>query len=123
MNFFINKNSTLPLLIMELIQNSNGEYDHFFEKIQNANITFSMIDVNTGIKKISKATATCEIKPNSSDLTEEYYFIYKWKEKDTSKAGTYKGEFSFEFLDGSGTLIAPVREELIILVNDGSIKN
>ena len=122
MNFFINKNSTLPLLIMELIKDGRYEYNDFFEKIQNANIYFSMTDVDNGVKKISKASVSCEILPNSPDSEEEYYVVYKWREKDTSKPGTYKGEFIFEFLDGSGTLITPIREELIININEGSIK-
>jgi hypothetical protein len=40
----------------------------------------------------------------------------------TAKPGTYIGKFIIEFLDGSGTLIVPIREELIINVLEGSIK-
>lgn len=121
MEFFINKNSTLPLLVMELINDGRNDYKAFNELIQNANITFSMSDVDTGIRKISKRPASCELKPTGSP-DEEYYVIYKWLAKDTVKPGVYKGEFIFEFLDGSGTLIAPIREELFINVLDGAIK-
>lgn len=123
MDFFINKNATLPLLVMELIHDGRNDYKAFHELIQNANITFSMTDVETGIRKISKVDASCLLKECVDDCPEEYYVIYEWRAKDTNKVGTYKGEFTFEFLDGSGTLIAPVRDELFIHVRDGAIKN
>jgi len=53
---------------------------------------------------------------------EEYYISYQFSTKDTAKPGTYIGKFIIEFLDGSGTLIVPIREELIINVLEGSIK-
>lgn len=123
MDFFINKNATLPLLVMELISDGRNDYKAFHELIQNANITFSMTDVETGIRKISKVDASCLLKECVDDCPEEYYVIYQWRAKDTNRVGTYKGEFTFEFLDGSGTLIAPVRDELVIHIRDGAIKN
>ena len=123
MDFFINKNSTLNPLVMELIQDGRNDYKAFHELIQNATITFSMTDVETGIRKISKNAASCELKECVDDCPEEYYVIYEWQVKDTNRVGTYKGEFTFVFLDGSGTLIAPVRDELMIHIRDGAIKN
>lgn len=118
MDFFINKNATLPLLVMELISDGRNDYNAFNELIQNANITFSMTDIETGVKKISKKIASCELKDLPIDSPEEYYVIYKWTEKDTNKCGTFKGIFEFTFLDGSGTLICPLREELKIHIRD-----
>ena len=123
MDFFINKNSTLPLLVMELIQDGRHDYKNFHELIQNANITFSMTDVETGVRKISHQPAGCEVKEGCFDCPEEYYVVYVWRAKDTNRVGIYKGEFTFEFLDGSGTLIAPVRDELFLHIRDGAIKN
>lgn len=122
MNFFINKNATLPILKMELIQDGRNDFKEFHECIQNANIYFSMEDVVTGVKKIGKSPATCFLKEGDVDCYEEYYIAYEWSERDTNKAGTYRGQFHIEFLDGSGTLIVPIREELIIHVLEGSIK-
>jgi hypothetical protein len=42
MEFFINKNSTLPKLKMELINDGRNDFRNFYEKIQNATITFTM---------------------------------------------------------------------------------
>jgi len=126
MIFNINKNSTLPVLNLELIQ--DGRYDHsdFYNKLENSNIYFTMSDIETGVKKIGKKLTDPLLKEECYDcedcLGEEYYLSYKFTERDTSKGGTYVGKFSIEFLDGSGTLIVPIQEELIINVIDGYIK-
>ena len=121
MNFFINKGATLPILKMELIQDGRNEYKDFHEKVQNAVITFSMYDATTGVKKIAMRPATCMVKPLSCpDDDEEYYISYAWREQDTNKSGSYKGTFHIEFLDGTGTLIVPIREELDIHILDGT---
>ncbi len=123
MNFFINKGSTLPILQLELIKDGRNDYKKFHELIQNATISFAMSEVDTGIKKIGKKPALCVVKEADSDCeNEEYYLAYQFSEKETSKAGTFSGQFTIEFLDGSGTLIVPIREELFIHIKDGSIK-
>lgn len=122
MNFFINKDATLPYLKMELIQDGRNDFSKFHEKIQNSEITFTMADIVTGVKKIACKPATCMLKETDSDCCEEYYIVYEWDERDTNKAGTYRGQFTINFLDGSGTLVVPIREELMIHVLDGSIK-
>ena len=45
MEFFINKDSNLPPLKMELINDGRNDFRMFFEKIQNATIKFNMWDV------------------------------------------------------------------------------
>ena len=125
MEFFINKNATLPMVILELIQDGRNDYKHFHEKIQNANITFSMYDVDNGVKKIGckDATLLCKTCGSVNDCDEEQFYIaYQFTERETDKAGRYVGKFTIDFLDGSGTLIAPIREELFINVLEGSIK-
>jgi len=122
MNFFINKNATLPLLKMELIQDGRYDFRNFHELIQNSDIFFSMTDIDTGYKKICREPAGCALKPNSCNEEEEYYITYQFTERDTNRPGSYRGLFEIVFLDGSGTLIVPIREELIIHILDGSIK-
>jgi hypothetical protein len=123
MEFFINKNAELPVLKLELIQDGRNDFQKFFERIQNANIYFSMSDVVTGVKKIGKKrTGVALVEPVSNCVGEEYYITYKFTAKDTEKAGRYIAQFTIEFLDGSGNLIVPIREELFINVLDGSIK-
>jgi hypothetical protein len=122
MEFFINKGATLNILKLELIQDGRNNFRDFFEKIQNADIFFSMSDVITGVKKIGKKRASTELVIPVDCVGEEYYITYQFSEKETQKAGRYVGQFTIEFLDGSGTLIAPIKEELFINILDGSIK-
>ena len=123
MEFHINKNAELPVLKLELIQDGRNDFQKFFEKIQNANIYFSMSDVTTGVKRIGKKrTGVALVEPVSDWVGEEYYITYKFSAKDTGKPGRYVGQFIIEFLDGTGNLIVPIRESLYINVLEGEIK-
>lgn len=123
MEFFINKNATQPILKLELIQDGRNDFESFFEKIQNANIYFTMTNVTTGVKKIAKKLANTQLVLPKSDCTgDEYYIIYQFTAKESAEAGRYVGQFQIDFLDGTGTLIVPIREELFINVLDGSLK-
>ena len=123
MEFFINKNSTLPVLKLELINDGRNDFRKFHEMIQNANIYFTMTDVITGVKRIAKKETGIQlVLPQSDCVGEEFYLVYQFTEKETSVAGRYAAQFSIEFLDGSGTLIVPIRQELFVNVLDGSIK-
>ena len=121
MEFFINKNSTLPKLKMELVNDGRNDFREFYEKVQNATIKFTMYDVETKIKKIANSDATIQLKdPNCSIGGDkpEYYIVYQFSVNDTKKVGRYSGQFTITFLDGTGTLIAPIRDDLYINVLD-----
>ena len=123
MEFSINKNSTLPVLKLELIQDGRNDFQKFHDKIQNANIYFSMTDVITGVKRIAKKeTGIQQVEPASDCVGDEFYLIYQFTERDTAVAGRYVGQFEIDFLDGSGTLIVPIREELFINILERTIK-
>jgi len=125
MDFYINKDATLPILKLELIQDGRYDFRRFYDLIQNSNIYFTMSELDTGVKKIGKKATTALLKepcPDCEDcLGEEYYLSYKFTARDTNTAGIYIGKFIIEFLDGSGTLIVPIRDELRINVLSGSI--
>jgi hypothetical protein len=126
MDFFINKNSTLPVLYLELIPDGRYDYSCFYDKLQNSNIYFMMSDIDTGVKKVGKkltpAVKKEECVGDDGCLREVYYLSYKFSERDTNKAGVFIGQFIIDFLDGSGELIVPIREELRINILEGSIK-
>jgi hypothetical protein len=123
MEFSINKNSTLPVLKLELIQDGRNDFQKFHEKIQNANVYFSMTDVITGVKRIAKKlTGIQQVEPASDCVGDEFYLIYQFTERDTAVGGRYVGQFEIDFLDGSGTLLVPIREELFINVLERTIK-
>jgi hypothetical protein len=119
MEFFINKNATLPVLKLQLIQDGRNDYQKFFEQIQNANVVFSMSDTVTGVKK----PAGFMLADNSDCSSEEYYITYQFNSKETAKAGRYVGQMEINFLDGTGVLIAPIREQLYINILEGDIKS
>ena len=123
MEFSINKNSTLPVLKLELIQDGRNDFQKFHDKIQNANIYFSMTDVITGVKRIAKKeTGIAQVEPASDCVGDEFYLTYQFTERDTSMPGRYVGQFEIEFLDDSGTLIVPIRETLYVNILDSGIK-
>lgn len=122
MEFHINKNSTLPILKLELIQDGRNDFHKFYDLIQNSNITFSMTDVITGIKRIGKKRAGTSLVTPESCMGEQYFLIYQFTQSDTSKAGRYVAQFEIDFLDGTGILIVPIREQLFINILDNDIK-
>lgn len=124
--FYINQNSELPSLRMELIYDGQYGYEKVYQynnAIQNADITFSMEDEN-GVLKVSNAP--CEIYLSQDSGCEERYFIeYKWNKRDTKKKGIFKGTFTIHFKEDiseegiiypSGDLIMPIYEDLYIQV-------
>lgn len=123
MEFFINKNATLPVLKLELIKDGRNDFRKFHYKIQNADIWFTMTDIDTGNKKIAKKVAATQLMlPESDCLDEEYYVTYQFLASQTARTGRYVAQFEIDFLDGTGTLIVPIREELFVNVLEGSIK-
>ena len=123
MEFNINKSSTLPVLKMELILDGRNDFHKFFEKIQNANIFFTMFDSITGVRRIGKKAAKTElVLPVNNCVGEEYYLTYQFTNKETEKSGRFVGQFIVEFLDNSGTLIVPIADELFINILERTIK-
>ena len=129
--FYINKDAELPKLRVELIQDGRNDYRKFFLAIQAAeSVTFTMTNVETGIKKIAKAPAEV-VYDEESGCEERYFLQYSWKKRDTNESGTFVGHFhivlndqivSEDMVFPSGELIVPIQEDLLITINDGCIK-
>lgn len=122
--FYINKGSLLPTLRIELIDDGRHDFNKFHDSIQNATVTFTMTDVDTGFIKIANAPAIIQPRETNGCI-EQYIICYEWKERDVKKAGTFKGQFNINFLTDLtsedkvypyGNLIVPIREELIIFI-------
>ena len=124
-DFYINNNTTLPLLRMELM--NDGRYDFYRSDVinkalQDAVIAFSMKNVDSGLWKISNAP--CNLMLGDSNGCEERYLIeYQWKPRDTKEPGIYQGFFTISFNGNiseygvdfpQGKLIMPISEDLII---------
>ena len=129
--FYINENSVLPKLRLELVY--DGRYDffkssHFYNAIQNADVTFSMWDEHD-VLRISKAP--CNVVLADEDTCDERYIIeYKWKQRDVRHKGQFKGRIEITFKDDiyqadkngnpipydSGNLIVPIYEDLVVMI-------
>lgn len=124
MNFFIKQNSELPILKMEVINDGRNTYQKYNESIQDATITFSMVNVDTGVIKISNAPCYIKRKDNNG-CSDEYLICYNWKKRDTKDVGTYEGTFNIHFNGNltsenmsypQGNLIMPICEKLFIII-------
>ena len=122
-DWFMNKGSILPILRMELIEDGRHDYNKFHELIQSSNITFTMVNRETGVTKIAKAP--CYIKAREDGgCVEQYVICYDWKKRDVNEEGTYIGKFDIEFGEvkndnytyPKGNLIMPIREDLMITI-------
>jgi hypothetical protein len=114
MEFFIQQNSTLPIIKMDVILDGKTDAGKdFYSILDNASIRFSMKLESNGIQKIFMKDAYLTEKYRTNpDSPREYYVYYKWGVRDTNKIGRYVGEFSI--ILENGNLIAPIREDLYI---------
>ena len=118
MEFFIKKNTSLPLLKVELTKDGVNMFTDFMDDLEKATIFFSMNDVATGTKKVVNQRAFITSKDFSEPETNtEYYVYYKFRPQDTNRVGRYEGEF-YVSIPGSGILKTPIREPLFINVKD-----
>lgn len=125
--FYINKDSVLPVLRMELI--NDGRYDYMKSDIigkalQDATVTFTMKNTDTDMLKVSNAKCNV-VLAEETGCEEKYVIEYKWKERDTKERGIYQGWFTINFNGNikeegvsfpEGKMIMPISEDLIIYV-------
>lgn len=129
-NFFLTKGSTLPNLRMEVINDGRNDFNKAYIALQSATVTFSMTDVNTGIKKIANAKAYV-VEKEDTTCEEAYIIEYRWNKRDTNTAGTFIGQFKITFDDNivfgdmkfpKGEMIVPIQEDLVITISDSNLK-
>jgi|ERR1035437_104201 hypothetical protein len=122
-NFFIKKDSTLPELKYPFIQQVREKYNITNDMLENVAVTFSMTDAQTGLYRIANVPASLVINNDSlgKPSEEKYTFLYRFKLKDTRRAGRYLGEFKIDFLGeqiGCGKLTLPVENQINIIISD-----
>ena len=93
MDFFIKKNATLPVLKLQVVKDGRSDYYSFMKTIELSAIFFSMVDIETGVPKISSRPAGFVEKtfldPNAEP---EYYIYYQFTPKDTNRVGRWGGD-------------------------------
>lgn len=133
MNFFIRhiddtsipgSQKVLPILSMMVINDGRHEYHRFHEMIQNADITFSMIDSESGVYKVANSPAFIK-KLDDSCCEDQFIVCYQFTKREIQTPGTYKGYFTIKFGEDlknddyeypNGVLKVPIRDELFIVV-------
>jgi len=121
MEFFIKQNATLPTLKLQVVKDGRNDFRSFMETLQNAIITFSMVNTDNGILKIaSKPAYITEKFFDNPDAPQEFYIYYNFTANDTKTPGRYMGEFSITTTEGE--LIVPIRESLFINITPSFIK-
>lgn len=121
--FYIKKDAVLPTLRIELIEDGRHSYNKFHELIQSADITFTMVNRETGVTKVAKVPAYIKEREDGG-CVEQYVICYDWRKHDTKEEGTYLGTFNIEFGEvknddytyPTGNLIVPIREDLLIVI-------
>lgn len=123
--FNINKNSTLPYLEIEPVNDGRNDFKKLYIAIQSADVFFTMTNMDNGIKKIANAKAYV-VSYNDGGCEEKFKIQYRWKERDTKDSGRYLGQFKIRFNDNikmeniifpKGDLIVPIAEELVINIH------
>ena len=121
MELFIKQNATLPTLKLQVVKDGRNDFRSFMETLQNAIITFSMVNTDNGILKIaSKPAYITEKFFDNPDAPQEFYIYYNFTANDTKTPGRYMGEFSITTTEGE--LIVPIRESLFINITPSFIK-
>jgi hypothetical protein len=122
-NFFIRKNSNLPLLKLKVINDGRNFYRTIFNRLENATITFSMVNDKGQYKIFNKQGLLLPVDKEICQEDGEYYLGYRFTEKDTNTPGSYKAEFRINFLDDNTSLVVPIREDLYVNVLDSFTKS
>ena len=124
-NFFIQKNSTLPVLKLPLIQSIREQYDITDNMLENVAVTFSMMDPETGVYRIANVAGSLIINRDRPEFPDEveYTLAYKFKLSQTSKAGRFVGEFKLDFLgEECGKITLPNNTPIQIIIGDSITK-
>lgn len=123
-HFFINQNSTLPNLSVIPVNNGRYRFRKFNECIQDANITFTMTNVDNGNVVISNSPCSIRLVKDGG-CEDKYCIVYKWKKRDTKQKGTFEGVFTITFNGNitspsneypEGDMIVPIKEKIYICI-------
>jgi hypothetical protein len=120
MEWFIKKNSTLPVLKIKVIKDGRSDYDRTMRYLNETDIFFSMVDTQTGIPRISCRPAGLMKKEQLNTSAEtEYYVYYQFTPFDTKKVARYKGQFLFR--NDTGIMTLPLNQDIFINVTESFI--
>ena len=114
----------LPVLSMMVINDGRHDFHKFHEMIQNAEITFSMVGIDTGIYKVANSKAFIK-KIGDTCCQDEFLVCYQFSKREIQEPGRYKAYFTIKFGNDlkndnyeypDGVLNVPIRDELYVNV-------
>jgi hypothetical protein len=112
MEFYIKKGATLPILKMKIIKDGRSDYNKFYNYVTGDTLYFSMFDPQTKIYRITSRLG----KFIQSEIDQEYYATYQFKNRDTFKTGKYEGQFMLKTDEGNITF--PLTTKIYINIVD-----
>ena len=124
-NFFIKKDSTLPVLKYPLTQHTMEQYDITPDMLENVAVTFSMTEADSGLYRIANVAGNLVVNNNRPEYPDEltYTLTYKFKLSQTRKAGRFLGEFKLDFLgEYCGKMTLPTQNKINIQISDSNTK-
>jgi hypothetical protein len=120
MQFFIRQNSTLPILKVEIIRDSNVSFREIYDGLIGSTLTFSMKDLSNDRYVILNDLASIDIVKDENDNITNVFISYQFSKKQTKRIGEFIGEFKLNYLGKSLSL--PLENNLFINVVE-SISN
>ena len=117
MEFFIRKNSTLPIIKVQIVKDGRLGFREFDNLTKDSTITFSMWNEETNVYYIMNKPASVTVKPSTVGSNEvEYFVYYQLSSHETRDIGGYIGEF--KVTNSQGEIILPRRKKLFINITD-----
>ena len=108
MEFFVRKNSTLPVVEVSFIKDGRSDYNYYDTLLTSNTIYFSMIDVETGVYKVVNGLASY------SEITKS--ITYQITKKNTNKVGRYEIEITIN--NGSENIKLPLPQKLFLNITN-----
>ncbi len=112
MEFFIRKNSTLPKLQIEVINESRFGYSQLDELLSASTITLSLFDPEKEVYKLVNRPATALANDDGSG----FYISYQFTQKETSKLGRYLA--TFKIVNSRGEYEVPFNDDLYVTITE-----
>jgi hypothetical protein len=112
MEFYIKKNSTLPIFQVEVFKNGRSDYDNN-ENLLDYNVYISLIDTETNLTYLG--SKPCYITQSASTVNPDeiiYYINYQFTHNETKNIGRYEVEFSI--FDNNTKIILPLYDKLYV---------
>ncbi len=110
MEFYIKKGATLPTLKYQVVKDGRSDYHRFYNYVTGDTLFFSMVDSTTNIPKITSRKG----KFVKSEVDDEYYATYRFRNVDTNKSGRFEGQFLIK--TDEGTIGLDLKEKIFINV-------